>query len=79
MRIINTLELSGNNGRDSPVYVAHNGTVYDVSRSSLWKGGRHQAVHEAGVDLSEHMSGAPHGIDMLKRFPVVGILSGDKE
>ena len=63
---------NGKNGK--PVYVAYKGKVYDVSTSFLWKGGNHQVLHEAGVDLTEAMEQAPHREEVLERFPVIGIL-----
>ncbi|MBS7647430.1 MAG: cytochrome b5 domain-containing protein [Candidatus Bathyarchaeia archaeon] len=65
-------KYDGKNGK--PAYIAYKGKVYDVSTSFLWKNGKHQALHIAGVDLTEALKQAPHGEDVLKRFPVVGIL-----
>jgi predicted heme/steroid binding protein len=61
-------------GRHGVVYVACNGKVYDVSRSFQWQKGIHQIVHRAGIDLTEAIGKAPHGNDMLERFPIVGEL-----
>ena len=66
-------EFDGAEGR--PAYVAYKGTVYDVSDSFLWMGGKHQGLHRAGRDLTDELSRAPHGADFLERFPVVGRLS----
>ncbi len=69
-------ELARFNGREGrPAYVAFRGKVYDVSRSFVWRNGRHQAMHEAGADLTEALARAPHGEDLLDRFPVVGTLA----
>ncbi|MEM3442425.1 MAG: cytochrome b5 domain-containing protein [Candidatus Bathyarchaeia archaeon] len=65
-------EYNGKNGK--PAYIAYNGKVFDVSTSFLWKDGKHQVFHEAGTDLTAALRQAPHGEDVLKRFPVVGIL-----
>ena len=62
----------GQNG--APVYFAYKGKVYDASASWHWRGGKHQVFHEAGQDLTESLSDAPHGEDLLARLPVVGIL-----
>lgn len=78
MRIINKQELSKYNGRAAPAYVAYKDKIYDVSGSFLWRRGRHQALHNAGEDLTENLSDAPHRANMLERFPVVGILAGDQ-
>ena len=32
-------------------------------------------MHNAGSDLTESIDQAPHGTDLLERFPVVGTLS----
>jgi predicted heme/steroid binding protein len=75
-------ELANYNGKHgNPAYVAFKGKVYDVSTSFLWKDGAHQVLHRAGVDLTEILEQAPHGADVFKKFPVVGILeraSGSK-
>jgi predicted heme/steroid binding protein len=40
----------------------------------LWKKGLHQVLHTAGADLTTEIDSAPHGADLLERFPVVGML-----
>jgi len=65
-------KYNGQNG--TPVYVVYKGKVYDVSSSSLWEGGEHQGMHNAGADLSKDIMDAPHETDVLERFPVVGEL-----
>ena len=68
-------ELAQYNGKNGlPAYAAYKGKVYDVSGSFLWKDGNHQVLHDAGTDLSAAMEQAPHGEDVLDRFPVVGVL-----
>jgi len=70
-------ELAQYNGKNgNPVYVVYKGKVYDVSASFLWKGGIHQVLHSAGVDLTDALEQAPHGGDVLEKFPVVGVLHG---
>ncbi|MBI4297358.1 MAG: cytochrome B5 [Chloroflexi bacterium] len=64
--------FDGKDGRLA--YVAYEGTVYDVSSSALWEGGEHQGDHLAGRDLTADMKGAPHDVDTLQGFPVVGKL-----
>ena len=69
-------ELAQNNGKDgSPIFIAYNGKVYDVSKSYSWEDGNHENLHDAGKDLTEDLETAtPHGADVLEKFPVVGIL-----
>lgn len=52
--------------------VAYQGQLYDVSVSKLWKDGVHMGRHRAGGDLTEAMSGAPHGPEVLERLPKLG-------
>ena len=73
MRVFTPDELAKFDGAQGrPAYVAYAGTVYDVSESFLWKGGKHQGPHRAGKDLTAELARAPHGADFLQRFPVVG-------
>jgi predicted heme/steroid binding protein len=68
-------ELARCNGeKGAPAYVAYKGKVYDVSESFLWKEGKHQVLHRAGADLTDAMEQAPHGADILGKFPVIGTL-----
>jgi predicted heme/steroid binding protein len=68
-------ELAENNGKNGvPALIAYKGKVFDVSRSFLWQKGNHQVLHNAGRDLTEKLSEAPHGSELLERFPVVGSL-----
>ncbi len=79
MREFREQELARFDGQDGrPAYVAYEGKVYDVTGSFLWRGGRHQAMHGAGADLTGAMPLAPHGPEFLKRFPVVGMLKGGR-
>lgn len=70
-------ELAIHDGVNAPAYVACNGMIYDISESFLWQKGNHQGLHLAGRDLTEAFAEAPHGIEFLERFPVVGILEAD--
>jgi predicted heme/steroid binding protein/uncharacterized membrane protein len=68
-------EISLFNGKDGkPVYIVHQGKVYDVSNSKLWKGGLHMRRHHAGEDLTTDIGAAPHGPEVLERYPQVGIV-----
>ncbi len=64
--------FDGKEGR--PAYVAYQGRVVDVSGSSRWTAGRHMMRHEAGRDLTDSLAAAPHGPEMLTRYPLVGVL-----
>ncbi len=71
-------ELSAYDGKDGrPAYVALEGVVYDVTNSRLWRAGEHDPSHgraQAGRDLTPVFGKAPHGLENLERFPVVGRL-----
>jgi predicted heme/steroid binding protein len=64
-------KFNGKNGQ--PAYVAVEGIVYDVTNNKGWKNGQHQG-YSAGMDLTEFIKAAPHGLDILKDVPVVGKL-----
>ena len=67
--------LAQYNGKDGrPVYIAHKGRVIDVSASPLWKTGLHMNRHPAGRDLGVDIEAAPHGPEVLDRYPQVGTL-----
>jgi predicted heme/steroid binding protein len=75
MRVFRRDELAKYNGKNgAPAFIAYKGKVYDVSTSFLWKDGNHQVLHKAGEDLGDALGEAPHGGDVLEKFPVVGIL-----
>ena len=65
-------EFNGKNGK--PIYIAQGGRVYDVSESKLWRNGLHMKRHSAGRDLTTDIQAAPHQVDVLERYPQVGIL-----
>ncbi len=71
-------ELAKFNGKDGqPVFIAHKGKVYDVTGSKLWKDGFHMRRHHAGGDLSVDIQAAPHGPEVLERYPQVGVIKED--
>jgi predicted heme/steroid binding protein len=74
MRIFTEKELKKYDGKNGPAYVAYRGRVYDVSASYHWRKGIHQVMHRAGCDLTEALEQAPHGLDLLEEFPIVGKL-----
>ena len=76
MKAIDSRELSEGNGQEGkPVYIAHQGKVFDLSESKLWKGGLHMKRHHAGKDLTTEFQGAPHGTEVLERYPQVAVLT----
>ena len=75
MKEFNVDELAAYNGANgNPVYVAHDGKVFDVSESKLWRKGLHMKRHHGGHDLTNDLQAAPHEKDVLQRYPQVGVL-----
>lgn len=64
-------QFDGREGR--PCYIAHGDRVIDVSASKLWKTGSHMKRHSAGNNLTQAIGAAPHGTDVLDKYPQVGI------
>ena len=78
MRRFTQKDLARYNGKDgAPAYIAFKKKVYDVSSSFLWRRGKHQVLHRAGEDLTDSLEQAPHGIDLLEKFSIVGTLDED--
>jgi len=59
---------------ESTIYIAYKGKVIDVTKSALWKNGLHMNRHKAGNDLTNDFQAAPHGTEVLERYPQIGIL-----
>lgn len=75
MKAFELEDLAGYDGKDGrPVYIVHQGRVFDVSQSRLWKGGLHMKRHHAGTDLTTDFGGAPHGLEVFERYPQVGVV-----
>jgi predicted heme/steroid binding protein/uncharacterized membrane protein len=70
-------QYNGENGK--PVYISHNGKVYDVSASKMWKTGTHMKRHRSGQDLTTDIQAAPHASDVLERFAQIGVLKKEGE
>ena len=75
MKEFTSEELSSFNGKGGNlVYIAFEGKIYDVSKSPLWSSGSHMKRHPSGKDITGEISAAPHGPEVLERYPQVGIL-----
>ena len=69
---ITAQQLALRNGADRPeVWIAYKGLVYDVTRSKLWRDGKHYE-HWAGQDLTEELKDAPHTKNVFDKFNIVG-------
>lgn len=67
-------QLALRNGKEKPeIWIAYEGTIYDVTNSKLWKDGKHYE-HWAGQDLTDELSDAPHDTFVFERLEVVGRL-----
>ncbi|MBM4278331.1 MAG: 2-oxoacid:ferredoxin oxidoreductase subunit beta [Deltaproteobacteria bacterium] len=65
-------QFDGTEGR--PIYIGYKGKVYDISASPLFQGEKRMRCHIAGKDLTRDIEIAPHGEELLFKFPVVGRL-----
>jgi predicted heme/steroid binding protein/uncharacterized membrane protein len=80
MKELEPEELRKNDGKNgNPSYIAHKGNVFDVTGSAKWKGGIHMLRHHAGEDLTAEIAAAPHGMDVLARYPQVGVVKKNGE
>jgi predicted heme/steroid binding protein len=68
-------QLALRNGQDrDEIWVAYEGVIYDVTRSRLWRNGKHYE-HWAGQDLTEELNDeAPHTASVFEKMKVVGKL-----
>ena len=67
-------QLALRNGQDKPeVWIAFKGIIYDVTKSRLWKNGKHYE-HWAGQDLTDELKDAPHTQTVFDKFDSVGLL-----
>jgi len=80
MKVWDEKTIAQYDGQDGkPAYIIYKGGVYDVSNSKLWGDGLHMKRHRAGRDLTDFLSAAPHGKEVLSRYPQVGILKDREE
>lgn len=74
MREYTKAQLALRNGQDKDeIWCAYQGVIYDLTRSRLWKNGKHYE-HWAGQDLTEELKDAPHTELVFQRFEIVGKL-----
>jgi predicted heme/steroid binding protein/uncharacterized membrane protein len=80
MKELDRVSLKEFNGQDGkPIYVAFRGRVIDVTHSKFWKTGVHMKRHPAATDLTSDMEAAPHGPEVLDRYPQVAVLKEKEE
>jgi predicted heme/steroid binding protein len=69
-------QLALRNGEDKEqIWVAYQGLIYDVTRSRLWRNGKHYE-HWAGQDLTAELADAPHNQNVFDKYEVIGKLIG---
>ncbi|NTW99628.1 MAG: cytochrome B5 [Geobacteraceae bacterium] len=68
----NLASYDGKEGR--PTYFAFEGKVYDATQSPIWKQGVHMGRHNAGTDLTEALTHAPHGREKVTALATAGAL-----
>ena len=67
-------QLALRNGQDyDEIWVALHGKIYDVSKSRLWRNGKHYE-HWAGQDLCHELADAPHTAKVFEKFEIIGEL-----
>ena len=72
--IITKKQLALRNGTDrDEIWCAYDGLVYDVTKSRMWRNGKHYE-HWAGQDLTPELKDAPHNENVFDKFKIVGRL-----
>lgn len=67
-------QLALRNGTEKEeIWIAYQGTIYDVTQSKLWGDGKHYE-HWAGQDLTDELPDAPHDTRVFENLKVVGKL-----
>jgi predicted heme/steroid binding protein len=67
-------QLALRNGSDKPeIWIAYKGIIYDVTKSRLWRNGKHYE-HWAGQDLTNELPDAPHTEKVFERIKAIGKL-----
>ncbi len=74
VKVYTLSQLALRNGKDKEeIWCAYNGFIYDVTKSKLWRDGKHYE-HWAGQDLTEELKDAPHTKNVFDKFKIVGRL-----
>lgn len=74
IKIYTASQLALRNGKDKEeIWCAYNGFIYDVSKSKMWRDGKHYE-HWAGQDLTDELKDAPHTKNVFDKFKIVGKL-----
>lgn len=67
-------QLALRNGQDrEEVWIAYKKVIYDVTKSKLWRDGKHYE-HWAGQDLTHEFGDAPHNENVFDKFKAIGQL-----
>ncbi len=67
-------QLALRNGNDrEEIWIAYKGVIYDVTKSRMWKDGKHYE-HWAGQDLTDELEDAPHDTKVFEKLRVIGRL-----
>ena len=73
-KLYSKAQLALRNGSDKEeIWIAYKGMIYDVSKSKLWRDGKHYE-HWAGQDLTDELIDAPHTNQVFEKFDIVGRL-----
>jgi predicted heme/steroid binding protein len=72
--VYSSAQVALRNGQDKPeIWVVLHGLIYDVTKSRLWRDGKHYE-HWAGQDLTDELKDAPHTEKVFDKFTVIGKL-----
>jgi predicted heme/steroid binding protein len=72
LNIVTMEQLRRNTGeRGTRIWIARNGTVYDVTDCPKWRTGLHEHLHFGGQDLSSELPTAPHGDEVFQHPGIV--------
>jgi len=71
-KTITLVDLKRNTGeKGTPMWIAHNGIVYDVTACPKWRTGMHEFLHFPGQDLTSELPDAPHKDEVFKHDCVI--------